>query len=210
MGRRLILVGVFVTIEQGSILQIMIGTAFSVAYMLLQIQASPYLERTDDYLANCVSFELVIYFLVCIVFKIGGLSELQDVKAAMPRELQRDFFFDSVTLSLVIVFAVAGALAVSLVILIVQIADEAARMRREMRLPQCEWEMAAGQSYVCFVRLMDRSCVAPHVHPWLLMLLLVRALSCRTTRSRRAPRRAMSKTASTRCWAAHPSSTRAP
>jgi hypothetical protein len=41
MARRLILVGVFILIEQGSIMQIMIGTAFCAAYMLLQMQTAP-------------------------------------------------------------------------------------------------------------------------------------------------------------------------
>ena len=41
MTRRLTLVGIFVRIEQGSMMQLIIGTAFSACYMLLQMQAGP-------------------------------------------------------------------------------------------------------------------------------------------------------------------------
>ena len=41
MARRLALVGVFVILEQGSMMQLMIGTAFSACYMLLQMQTGP-------------------------------------------------------------------------------------------------------------------------------------------------------------------------
>jgi hypothetical protein len=73
MGRRLTLVGVFVVIEQGSMMQLMIGTAFSACYMLLQVQASPYAETSDDFLANGSSFAVLMFFLCCIVFKVGML-----------------------------------------------------------------------------------------------------------------------------------------
>ena len=70
MARRLTLVGVFVVIEQGSMLQLMSGTGFSACYMLLQMQAGPYAEMRSDFLANGCSFALLIIFLCCIVFKV--------------------------------------------------------------------------------------------------------------------------------------------
>ena len=70
MTRRLTLVGVFVVIEQGSLMQLMIGTAFSACYMLLQMQVAPYAETSDDFLANGCSFALVVFFLCCIAFKV--------------------------------------------------------------------------------------------------------------------------------------------
>ena len=77
MVRRLTLVGVFVVIEQGSIVQLMIGTAFSAGYMLIQMQVDPYLETSDDYLANGCSFSLLVYFLCCIMYKVGALTQVQ-------------------------------------------------------------------------------------------------------------------------------------
>ena len=48
MARRLTLVGVFVVIEQGSMMQLMIGTAFSACYMLLQMQTGPCIVATTQ------------------------------------------------------------------------------------------------------------------------------------------------------------------
>lgn len=57
------MVGVFVTIEQGSVIQLIVGTAFSTAYVLIQTQTSPYAVMSDNYLANGASFSLTIFFL---------------------------------------------------------------------------------------------------------------------------------------------------
>jgi hypothetical protein len=70
MARRLTLVGVFVVIKPGSILQLVVGTTFSATYMLLQVQAGPYALTSIDALANCCSFVLLIFFLLCIAFKV--------------------------------------------------------------------------------------------------------------------------------------------
>jgi hypothetical protein len=65
------LVGVFVVIEQGSVLQLMIGTTFSACYMLIQMQVSPYHEMSADYLANGCSLALLVFFLCCIAYKVS-------------------------------------------------------------------------------------------------------------------------------------------
>jgi hypothetical protein len=89
--RRLTIVGVFVVIKQGSLTQLMVGTAFSAAYMLLQMQAGPYAEPSADFLANGCSFALLIFMLCCICFKIGTLTELEGVRSVMSREQNEDF-----------------------------------------------------------------------------------------------------------------------
>jgi hypothetical protein len=71
MLRRLTLVGVFVIFEQGSMTQLMIGTGFSACYMLIQMQAAPYKEISADFLANGCSFAVLVFFLCCMVFKVG-------------------------------------------------------------------------------------------------------------------------------------------
>ena len=76
MARRLTLVGIFVTITPGSIVQLIIGTVFSAVYLLIQMQVGPYMETSDDFLANGCSFSLVVYFLCCIMFKVGTLTEV--------------------------------------------------------------------------------------------------------------------------------------
>ena len=77
MLRRLLLVGVFVLIGgRGSIMQLVIGTAFCAVYMLIQMEAGPYTETSDDYLANGCSFALLIFFLCCIIFNVRTLTSL--------------------------------------------------------------------------------------------------------------------------------------
>jgi hypothetical protein len=76
MARRLTLVGVFVVIEQGSLMQLMIGTTFCACYTLLQTQASPYAEASCDFLANGCSFALLVFFLCCIAFKVRPSAHL--------------------------------------------------------------------------------------------------------------------------------------
>ena len=77
MARRLVLVGIFVLIQRGSIVQIVLGTIFSAVYLLLQMQAAPFHDTGDDYLANGASFSLVVFFICCLVFKAGSLAELE-------------------------------------------------------------------------------------------------------------------------------------
>ena len=74
MARRLTLVGVFVVIEQGSLAQLIAGTTTSAAYMLLQMQASPYADMSDDFLASGCSFALLVFFLCCLMFKVGACT----------------------------------------------------------------------------------------------------------------------------------------
>jgi len=134
MARRLALVGVFVMIEQGSMIQLILGTTFSAAYMLIQMQTGPYASMSDDFLANSCSFALLVFFLCCIVFKVGTLTELNAVRTVMADEQKRDFRNTTLELSLVLWASVASALFASFAILIVQLGIERERVQREARL----------------------------------------------------------------------------
>ena len=37
----------------------------------VQVQVSPYLHLDDDFVANACSFLLLIYFLCCLLLKVG-------------------------------------------------------------------------------------------------------------------------------------------
>ena len=67
MTRRLVLVGVFVlpVFNRGSIVQVVLGTIFCSIFLLMITQAEPYLERSDDFLANAASFSLLVFFITC-------------------------------------------------------------------------------------------------------------------------------------------------
>ena len=133
MVRRLTLVGIFVTIQQGSIVQVIIGTTFSAAYMLIQMQVGPYDDTSDDYLANFCSFSLLVVFLCCILYKQATLIELQDVRGVISEEQKRDFAFDSLGLSIVLGVFVVAVLVASFLVLIVKLAHERERIQREKR-----------------------------------------------------------------------------
>jgi hypothetical protein len=153
MLRRLILVGIFVMFERGSITQLVLATVFSAVYLLIQTACNPYLKPMEDHLANGCSFSLLVFFLCCIVFKLGTLTEQPNVQAVISHEQGRDFTVPSLTLSIILFACVLSTLAVSSIVLLVRLARERARAQRDAasKLPTCKWEMADGQRYVCFL-----------------------------------------------------------
>ena len=67
MLRRLLLVGLMqIMVESGSALQIVLGTVFSVVFLLFQVQSSPYVSLHDDHLSSSCSFALSTIFLTSI------------------------------------------------------------------------------------------------------------------------------------------------
>ena len=83
MVRKFLLVGLFVTLEPGSILQIAIGTIVCAAFLLVQLQAKPYKNAADDYLAAASSFALLMLFMCSIIFKYDALTASEDLQAKM-------------------------------------------------------------------------------------------------------------------------------
>ena len=68
MLKRFVLVGLMV-LAQGNMIQIYAGTLVSAALLLFQVQASPYEDPMDDYLASGASFCLLVVFLCSTAFK---------------------------------------------------------------------------------------------------------------------------------------------
>jgi uncharacterized membrane protein YhaH (DUF805 family) len=60
MLRKFFLVGLFVVLEPGTILQITCGTIVCATYLMVQLQADPYKQRSDNYLAVASSFALLM------------------------------------------------------------------------------------------------------------------------------------------------------
>lgn len=52
MVRRVFLVGIMVLVYRGTVTQLVIGAAFVLGYLLLQLQAAPFHDTGDDYVAN--------------------------------------------------------------------------------------------------------------------------------------------------------------
>ena len=104
------LVGVFVLIDRGSIYQLVIGSIFCACYLLLQLHVEPFMQLVDNYLASGCSFALLMFFLCCIVLKVGTVVELHDVQAVLSSEQKRDLNLPSVMLTGILFASVVGAL----------------------------------------------------------------------------------------------------
>ena len=74
MGRRLLLVGLLVVIEPGTILQLSLGTIACGSYLMVQLQAKPYLNESDNFIALGSSFALLMMFFCCVLYKYNALT----------------------------------------------------------------------------------------------------------------------------------------
>ena len=70
IARRFVLVGLLQVIAAGTMLQLVLGTLTCIAYLTLQLQASPYKDPADGYVALASSMSLAVFFLLCIVYKV--------------------------------------------------------------------------------------------------------------------------------------------
>lgn len=97
------------------------------------MQAGPFADTADDYLANACSFSLAIVMLCCLVFKIGVLTELEEVWRRMAPEQQETFVVPTDLIVIIIFACVVGALVLSFVLLLGQLARERASIAREAK-----------------------------------------------------------------------------
>ena len=159
MLRRVVLVGIMVLLLRGTITQLVIGTVFTLTYLLLQMQArhhaachrrhlrkavchwahcslrhvawqaNPYKDLGDNYLAGACSFSLCIVFVCSIMFKIATLTELREVLSIISSEQQSDFNVPTAELSIVLLASVIGAVVPCSMIILVV---QLARERAQM------------------------------------------------------------------------------
>ena len=124
MLRRFLLVGLYLVIQPGSLMQLMLGTLTAAIFFYLQMQARPYARATDNSIAGAASFCLVVFFVCCIMFKVEVLIESLHDK-------RRDFDMPVTLLtSITFVSLLATGLA-TLGMLAKQLRDEKERQRRE-------------------------------------------------------------------------------
>mmetsp|Transcript_12124 Transcript_12124/g.31431 ORF Transcript_12124/g.31431 Transcript_12124/m.31431 type:complete len:638 (-) Transcript_12124:108-2021(-) len=130
MLRLFVLVGMMV-LFQDTMMQLIVGTLLAVAFLLFQVQASPYVNLSDDLLASALSFCVVAVFLCSYAFKDAALTGLQAIQDKMSIEQRSLYILNQATLSAIMVCGVIAALVISGIIFIFQLAEEAARVRRE-------------------------------------------------------------------------------
>jgi len=130
MLRLFVLVGMMV-LFQDTMMQLIVGTLLAVAFLLFQVQASPYINLSDDLLASALSFCVVAVFLCSYAFKDAALTGLEAIQDKMSIEQRSLYILNQATLSAIMVCGVIAALVISGIIFIFQLAEEAARVRRE-------------------------------------------------------------------------------
>ena len=133
MLRRFVLVGMMV-LAQGSMMQLILGILTSAAFMLFQVQASPYKELTDDLLASSATFTLVVMFTCATAFKYAELTGLEGLWPILTHEQRQLYIPNDAILTLFMLACSLGALILSALIFLVQLSAEGARLRREARV----------------------------------------------------------------------------
>ena len=135
MGRRFILVGIFVVApyDRGSVMQLILATTFCLVYLTLQLQASPYRRLPDNYVALGCSFCLVAFFLAATLYKYLVLLQLRQIQTAMSIELIFQYAMSPTLLTQVLLSCCLGCIAVSAAILIVQMSHDRIVQLREQR-----------------------------------------------------------------------------
>ena len=118
-------------LAQGSVLQLLVGTLLSAAFLLFQVQASPYKEMSDDFLASASSFGLVVAFLVSTAFKYSVFTDLADIQDRMSIEQRSMYIVNQATLTIIMILSILGTLILSFILFLVQFIIEGRRSRRE-------------------------------------------------------------------------------
>jgi hypothetical protein len=89
---------------------------------MVQMQASPYMTKSDDFLAKCSSFSLLMVFFCCFVFKIEMLVS-SPLRVAMSPEQQSQYSIPRV-FSYILFLSVLGAVLFSGALVVQQILIE--------------------------------------------------------------------------------------
>ena len=131
MLRRFLLVGLMVVVHNGEMIQLIIGTLVAAILLFFQVQAAPYNDMSDDYLAAASSFALLILLLCCIGFKYSALIELPGIWARMSGEQQDVYGINTGVLTIIVMLSIVGSLVCAGVLFVIQFLAEGARLRKE-------------------------------------------------------------------------------
>ena len=132
--RRFLLVGVACVIAPGSLLQLALGEAVALVFLVVQMQAHPYKRLADGFLAKACGFSLAVFFFSCVLLKIGTLTELQAVRERLPPSLRQDFANPTVLITAVLLFSVLISLVVAAGLMLLQLEEERAHEQRKEAL----------------------------------------------------------------------------
>ena len=134
MLRRFLLVGAFVVIQPGTIQQLAYATFLSLLFLAIQLTASPFRQRADDFMAATSSLALAMLFVLCLLYKYGALTQRDDVQELLSLELQNDYVVSYVTFSGVLWATCISTFAVLAAIMFQLAGEEAIHRARARRL----------------------------------------------------------------------------
>jgi hypothetical protein len=135
MLRVFLLIGVYSLIDPGSIVQLFVAYVTALLHVVLQVQARPFVEISNNYLALSSSLSIVVIFSCCILFKMQSLSELEEVQVVMTDRMRHEYATPMVVVTTTLI-ATVGALASVTLIAVVQASQEQRKRRRDLRNAQ--------------------------------------------------------------------------
>jgi hypothetical protein len=124
MARRVLLVGLFVTVAPGTLTQVACGLMVATMYLTLQLQARPYHRLSHNYLAMSTSFSLVVLFVGVILLRMAEITEVHEVKALLPSYLRSVFSVPPIAITAGLFASVVGSVLLAGLILAQQLAAE--------------------------------------------------------------------------------------
>jgi hypothetical protein len=132
MTRKLFLTGIFSLYPApGSLAQVVSASFLTLSYLFLQMQASPLKSLADDYLAKVTSFFLVCLFACCVLFRLMTTLEHPQILELLPRRVRSALQLNH--LAEVCMMSVAGTVAFTVLIVLIQAHEERRRVQREER-----------------------------------------------------------------------------
>ena len=161
--KKLVLVGFFVLLQPGSILQVFSAFLFSATFSLLVGVAAPYKQASDDYLAKACGYSLTTLFVFLLILKFRVLTE--EVDSVLTDRLRENYNFDTAFVTIGMIISVVGALALATVMAASQLVQAARRplLKLEATRSNPDLPLRKGQKWHMFLSHSDRLLLEPDI-----------------------------------------------
>ena len=153
LAKKLFLIGFASLIEPGTLAQITVAVIVSLLFLVLHLQSLPYHRNMDNILATMVNLSLVLFFFWTSLLQTGALGGDDDLEADRLSSMGH-------AVSLMMLFAIVGVLAVAALLFFFETAAKASKERAEklhrekwagctIEPPTVKWP--ADKGYACFL-----------------------------------------------------------
>ena len=105
-------------------MQVAAANLAAMIYLVLQLQAMPYRDTFDNYLALSCSLSLSVMLLCTIFYKYVSFTELPTIVERMSIEQRTDYAVAGLLLTVIFIVCVFGALVLSAALLGIQVAKD--------------------------------------------------------------------------------------